>query len=91
MGAPNMQCAIVEVCSLELLTDKDQAIILELPQELQDLLTTYADIFKVPHGLPPLAFHSRVLVQHKLPLGARRLKCCMAGHLGTLGSLHRML
>jgi hypothetical protein len=53
MGVQDMQCTVMEVSSLESLTDKDQAIVHKLPAELQQLLTQYADIFEVPHGLPP--------------------------------------
>jgi hypothetical protein len=53
MGVQDMQCTVMEVSSLESLTDKDQAIVHKLPAELQRLLTQYADIFEVPQGLPP--------------------------------------
>jgi hypothetical protein len=53
---------------LDILTDKDQAIVHQLPVELQWLLTQYDDIFEIPQGLPPPRDYD-----HRIPLvlGAR--------------------
>jgi hypothetical protein len=68
MGAPDVQCAAIEVCAIETLPDKDQTLVQQLPQELQQLLGTYADLFEVPQGLP-----TQRECDHRIPLidGAR--------------------
>jgi hypothetical protein len=53
LGAQEAQCAVLEVCPLDILPAKDQSIVLQLPLELQHLLASFADIFEVPQSLPP--------------------------------------
>jgi hypothetical protein len=38
---------------LDSLSDKDQDIVHQLPSELQQLPSDYADVFVIPQGLPP--------------------------------------
>jgi hypothetical protein len=46
--------ALVQLCSLSDLPDKEQSLIQSLPLELQALLDKYSSVFASPSGLPPV-------------------------------------
>jgi hypothetical protein len=63
-----MQTALIQVCSIQDLSDKEQSILKGLPDDIQQLLHQYSIVFEVPQGMPPVRD-----CDHKVPLlpGAR--------------------
>jgi hypothetical protein len=63
-----MQTALIQVCSIQDLSDKEQSILKGLPDDIQQLLHQYSTVFEVPQGMPPVRD-----CDHKVPLlpGAR--------------------
>jgi hypothetical protein len=63
-----MQTALIQVCSIQDLLDKEQSILKGLPDDIQQLLHQYSTVFEVPQGMPPVRD-----CDHKVPLlpGAR--------------------
>jgi hypothetical protein len=63
-----MQTAVIQVCSIQELSDKEQAILSDLPADIQVVLFQYPSVFEIPRGMPPTRE-----CDHQIPLvtGAR--------------------
>ena len=63
-----MQTAVIQVCSLQELSDKEQAILADLPEDIQAVVFQFPTVFDIPTGMPPIRE-----CDHQIPLvaGAR--------------------
>jgi hypothetical protein len=63
-----MQTAVIQVCSLQELSDKEQAILADLPEDIQAMVFQFPTVFDIPTGMPPIRE-----CDHQIPLvaGAR--------------------
>jgi hypothetical protein len=62
------QTAVIQVCSIQELSDKEQTILSSLPADIQALLFQFPSVFEIPSGMPPTRD-----CDHQVPLitGAR--------------------
>jgi hypothetical protein len=58
-----VQTSLIQVCSLQDLSDKEQSILKGLPDDIQRLLHKYSTVFDVPQGMSPVRD-----CDHKVPL-----------------------
>jgi hypothetical protein len=53
LQSSSSQCAVLELCHITMLPDKDTRLVQELPEALQHLLARFSHVFALPQGLPP--------------------------------------
>lgn len=47
------QTVVIQVCSIQELSDKEQTILSSLPADIQALLFQFPSVFEIPSGMPP--------------------------------------
>lgn len=59
---------MIQICSLQELSNKEQTTFNSLPADIQALLNNFPSVFDIPHGMPPVRE-----CDHQIPLcpGAR--------------------
>ena len=53
LQASSSQCAVMELCHIATLPDKDNQLVQDLPEALQHLIARFSHVFALPQGLPP--------------------------------------
>jgi hypothetical protein len=49
-----LQTAVIQVCSLQGLSDKEQTMVADLPTDIQELLSRFSSVFDIPNTMPPV-------------------------------------